>query len=280
MIARGDDPWHAGRRRRGQLDIQLPGLSVGGEAVQPPDVPGHVVHDRGAVGGGVAGVEPVVVGVPPQVIAGQGGRVQVPGALVIGQEHQPPADDHGRAELPGQLAEDPGEQRVLTGCDPQAARGAAPVALPVRGVAALPGQQDGRCCVECEVVDLTEGQAAGRGVQRHRVGHRALGGRLADGADREDLAGVRPAGDAGALVAPVGAPRRHASVGIGGVDLGDAPVTPACPRDRGTVGGEPRVAGLAAVGGQPPCAATLRWSEPDVVFGDKGQQVAINMGET
>ena len=280
MVVRGDDPGHARGGRGGELDVELAGPRVGGEAVQPPDVPRHVVHDRGAVRRRVTGVEPVMVGVPPQVIAGQRGRVQVPGALVVRQEHQPPADDHGSGELPGQLAEHPGEQRVLTGRHPQAARGAAPVALPVRRVAALRGQQNGRGGGERKVVDLPERQTTGRGVQRHRVGHGALGGRLVGGGDREDLPGVCPAGDAGARVAPVGAPGRHASVGIGGVDLGDATVTPACPRDRGAVGRESRVAGLAAVGGQPPRAATVRRSEPDIVLGDKGQQVTINMGKT
>jgi hypothetical protein len=169
---------------------------------------------------------------------------------------------------------------VLAVGDPQAAPGAAAVALPVRRVAALAGQQDRGGGGERQVIDLPERQAAGRGSERHRVSHGALGGRLVDRGDRENLAGVRPAGDAGARIAPVGAPSRHASVGIGGVDLGDASVTPACPRERGTVGGESRVASLAAVGGEPPRAPTLRWSEPDVVFSDKGQQVAINMGET
>src|SRR6185437_731404 len=74
-----------------------------------------------------------------------------------------------------------------------------------------------------------------------------------------------------------GAPDGGAAVGVGGVDLGEAAVAPARPGDRGAVRGEPRVAGLAAVGGQPPGAAAAGGSEPDVVFGDEGEQVIANV---
>src|SRR6185437_814157 len=74
-----------------------------------------------------------------------------------------------------------------------------------------------------------------------------------------------------------GAPDGGAAVGVGGVDLGEAAVAPARPGDRGAVRGEPRVAGLAAVGGQPPGTATAGGSQPDVVFGDEGEQVIVNV---
>ena len=144
VVGGGDHPRRAGGGRRGELDVQLARLRVGGQAVEPPDVAGHVVDDAGAVGRGVAGVEAVVVGVPAQVAAVEGGRVEVPGALVVGQEDEAVVDDHGGGELAVQLAEHPGEQRVVAAGDPEAAGGAAAVALPVRRVAALPGQQDGR----------------------------------------------------------------------------------------------------------------------------------------
>jgi hypothetical protein len=139
MVVRGDHPGGAGGGGRGQLDIQPVRLRGGVQAVEPPDVARHVVNDAGAVGRGVAGVEAVVVGVPAQVAAVQGGRVDVAGALVVGQEHQAVTDDHRSGELAAQVAEHAGEQRVLPAGDPEAAGGAAAVALPVRRVASLRG---------------------------------------------------------------------------------------------------------------------------------------------
>ena len=97
----------------------------------------------------------------------------------------------GAGELAVEIAEHAGEQRVVAGGDPEPAAGAAPVALPVGRVAALPGQQGGRGRGQREVVDLAERQAAGRGVERHGVGMGALGGRLVDGGGGEHLAARR-----------------------------------------------------------------------------------------
>ena len=277
MVGGGDYPRRAGRGRRGELYVELARPRVGVQAVQPPDVAGHVVDDAAAVGRRVARVEAVVVGVPAQVAAVQGGRVEVAGALVVGQEDEAAADDHRGGELAGELAEHPGEQRVVSAGHPQPAGGAAAVALPVRRVAALPGQQDRRGFRQRQVVDLAEREAPGRGAERHRVRHGALRGRLVDGGDGEHLAVPRPAGDAGPHVAPVGAARRQAAVGVRGVNLGAAAVTPARPGDRGAVRCEPRVAGLAAVGGQPRGAAAVRWCEPDVIFCHEGEQVIIDV---
>src|SRR6202030_3984541 len=202
--------------RRGELDVQLARPRVGGQAVETPDVARHVVDDAVAVGRRVACVEAVVVGVPAQVAAVEGGRVEVARALVVGQEDDAVIDDHGGGELAVEIAEHAGEQRVFGARDPQPAGGAAAVALPVRRVAALRGQQDGRGGGQRQVVDLAERQAAVRRVERHRVGHGALGGRLVGGGDRQDLGVPGPAGDAGARVAPEGAPDRGAAVGVGG----------------------------------------------------------------
>ncbi len=81
----------------------------------------------------------------------------------------------GLASWPVQPAEDAGEQRVVAGGDPKPAAGAAPVALPVGRVAALPGQQGGRGSGQREVVDLAERQAARRRVERHGVGRGSAG---------------------------------------------------------------------------------------------------------
>ncbi len=277
MVSGGDHPRRAGRGRRGELYVQLARPRGGVQAVQPPDVAGHVVDDVAAVGRRVAHVEAVVVGVPAQVAAVQGGGVDVAGALVVGQEDKAAVDDHRGGELAGELAQHPGEQRVFTASHPQASGGAAAVALPVGRVAALRGQQHRRGLRPSQVVDLAERQAARRSAERHRVRHGALRRRLVDGGDGEHLAVPRPAGDAGPHVAPVGAAGGDAAVRVGGVDLGDAAVTPARPGDRRAVRCEPRVAGLAAVCGQPPGAAAFRGGEPDVIFGDEGEQVIVEV---
>ncbi len=110
VVLGGDQPGAARRGRGGELDVDRPGLA--GQVVQDPDVPRAVVHDALAVGARVAGVEAVVVGVPPQIGAVQRARVQVARALVVGEEHQPPGDDHRAADLAGQRPRHRGEPRL------------------------------------------------------------------------------------------------------------------------------------------------------------------------
>ena len=173
--------------------------------------------------------------------------------------------------------------RVKSGSSPVATqslpRGAAPVALPERRVAAHPpGQQRGAPSPPRQVVDLAERQPARRRVERHRVRPAVLAAGWPTAETASTSPSPRPAGDAGARVAPVGAPGRGAAVRVGRVDLGSA-VPPAGPGDRGAVPGEPRVADLPAVRGQPPGAAAVGRGEPDVVFGDEGEQITVNVGK-
>ena len=167
--------------------------------------------------------------------------------------------------------------------DPEPAAGAASVALPVGRVAALPGQQRGRGGGQREVVDLAERQAAGRRVQRHGVAPRCAGrsaGRRRRWRAPRPRRSSRWCGCAGRPSRCAGSRAAGPAVDLGGVDLGNAAVPPARPGDRGAVGREPRVARLAAVGGQPPGAAAVGRGEPDVVFGDEGQQITVNVGVT
>src|SRR6202044_2293771 len=85
-------------------------------------------------------------------------------------------------------------------------------------------------------------------------------------------------GDPGLRITPVGEPGRLAAFGVGRVDLGVA-VPPAGPGDPGPVAGEPRVAHRYVVGGQPPGATARDGTEPDIVSGDEGDQVAVNVRE-
>ncbi len=278
MIARGDQLGGAGPGRRAQVDVQL-ARRGGVQAVQDPDVARDVVHDPHPVRRRVADVEAVVVGVPPQVAAVERGRVNVAGALVVGEEHQPAADEHRRGELAIGVAQHSGEERIVAGRDPEPAPGAAAVALPERGVAAHPpGQQRGAGLLHGQVVDLAERQPARGRVERHRVRPAVLAARLARCGDREHLAVSRPAADAGPRVAPVGVPRRRAAVRVGRVHLGSA-IPPAGPGDLAAVPGEPGIADVDSVRGQPPGAAAVGRGEPDVVFGDEGEKITVNVGK-
>ena len=277
VIARGDEPRGAGRGRGAEGDLHR--VRPGGlGTVQHPDVARDVVDDAVPVGAGVPGVLAVVVGVPGQVGAVQGAGVDVPGALVVGQEEQPAADQHRAAELGVQVGQDPGEQGVVAGGDPELARGAAPVTLPVGRLAVLPaGQQRGPGGFEGQVADRAERQPPGRrAVQRDRVGPGVLVLRLPGGADGQHLPGLGPAGHPGPVVTPVGKAGLAGALGIGGEDLGLA-VPPAGPGDRSPVPGETRVADLGGVGGQPPGAAPLGGCEPYVVFCDEDEKLTVNM---
>src|SRR5690606_9496430 len=119
----------AGRARPAGLDVEPVRFRV--QAFQQPEVAGVAVDDPLAVGGGVAGVDLLVAGVPAQVGAvGQGG-VDVPGAVAVGQEGDSVADPHGGPVLGGAVGEQAGELSGAFGVDPDLARGAAAVALPL-----------------------------------------------------------------------------------------------------------------------------------------------------
>ncbi len=193
VIAGGDQPGGAGRRRGTQGDLELAGLRRVG-AVQDPDVAGHVVDDPLPVRGRVPRVHPVVVGVPADAAAVQRARVDVPGALVIGQEEQPPCDQHRRGELAVQAGEHAGEQRVRAGGGPQLAAGAAAVPLPERGLGVHPAGEQGRArLLQGKVGHRAERQPARwLTLERDRVRPGQVRFGLAGGGDREDLTVLGP----------------------------------------------------------------------------------------
>ncbi len=201
------------------LDPSRPG-SV--QAVQQPDLAGHVVHHAFAVGAGVSCVPAVVVGVAAQTGAVQRAGVDVPRALVVADERHAPADQHRAGELGGQVGQDAGERLPIGRCDPDPARCAATVALPLGGLAAHPaGHQRGGRPVLRQGRDGAERQPPRCLTRGNCPGHGDIS-RLTGGTYREHLAGRRPPADHGRLIAPVGKAGGIAAVGSDHVDLGGA----------------------------------------------------------
>ena len=277
VVLRRDQPGGAAHGRGAEGDVQFAGLGRV-RAVQDPDVPGHVVDDPLPVGGRVPGVPAVMIGMPGDAAAVQRAGIDVAGALMIRQEEQPPADQHRGAELAIEVGEHPGEERILVGGDPQLAAGAAPVALPVRGLVVHPaGEQRAARLLQGQVDHRAERQPPRRrALERDRVrpGQVRLG--LTGGGDRENFAGPGPAGHAGPRVAPVGEPVRVVALRVGRVDLRVA-VPPAGPGDPAAVAREARVAHLGVVGREPPGPAAVGGSEPDVFLGGEDEQITVNV---
>ena len=169
MVARGDQPGGAGGGRGVELEVDLARPGVGVEAVEQPDVARHVVDDRGAVGGRVARVEPVVIGVPAQVGAVKRGGVEVAGALVVGGRRagrrSASARRTGRSGRTGP-ARRAGHRRWR----PTDGRPCRHGSASSRRAPPLAGQQGGGRGGQRQVVDLAERQAARRGGERHGVG--------------------------------------------------------------------------------------------------------------
>ena len=109
-------------------DVQPDG--VGPQVVQYPQFTGGFEDDPGAVRGGVADVEVLVVGVPAQVLAVGKDRVEVAVALVVGQEGDPAVHPQGVGEVAVQVRQQPFEFAVAVSVDPQLPGGAAAVPLP------------------------------------------------------------------------------------------------------------------------------------------------------
>ena len=265
--------------RTAEPDVQAAREGGGGEVVDHPQVARALVDHPGAVGGGVPGVEGVVVGVPAQVGAVVGAGVEVADALVVGEEGDPSADEH-RA---GEVAVDVGEQ--VPAVQPDAAGGAAPVALPGGGlVRRRAGQQQGPALAvdvgDGDVRDGPPGQpSAGVAVGGHAVRPGEVGEGLSVRGDREDVAVRRPSAHLGVGAAPVGEPSAGAAVHRGQVDLGDE-AAPARVGDGPAVRGEARVAGLGAVHGDPPGApGPVGRGDPEVVLGDEAQPVPADVRE-
>ena len=285
VILGGDQPRAAPHDRRGEPDVERPGLAI--EVVEDPDVTRAVIDDAPAVGARIAGVEPVVVGVPPQASAVQRARVQVARALVVGQEHQPAPDDHRAGQLTGQVLGHPGEperfvaRRAGAGSPPghpETARGPAAVALPECGLPAMPtGEQRHGGRLDGQIAHRAERQPLERPVLGpHRVCPGVVRERLTVRGDRQQLAVRGPAGDPGILVAPERHPAGHSPAQIRLVHIRDA-VALTGPGDRPAVARQPRVAGPGAVRGQPPGPAAVGRREPHVVVSDEGQQVGVQM---
>ena len=96
----------------------------------------HLLPERGA------DLAKALVGTEGTVVTLLGATVRlVP--VAAGAGDQAAVDQHDAGELPGQFGVHPGEQRVCRARYPEPPGGAAAVALPVRRVAALPGQQHG-----------------------------------------------------------------------------------------------------------------------------------------
>ncbi|CAM5676077.1 hypothetical protein SFUMM280S_07515 [Streptomyces fumanus] len=191
------------------------------QVVQHPQFTGAGVDDPGAVGRGVPGVEAAEGGVPAQAGAVGEGGVQRAGALVVGEEGEAVADPQGVLDVAVEVLVEAGELAVAGGVDPQLARGAAPVALPPRGLAAhRRGQQHGRRA-ERHVADGSVGQGlGGAAVQRDGPGPGAAQGGLAVGGDHQHPAVGGPAAHLGLGVAPVGEAPGGSAVDRGGVHLG------------------------------------------------------------
>ena len=272
-----DQPRRPAHGRGTEADVQLARFGRV-RAVQDPDIAGHMVHDPVPVGGRVPGVQAIMIGVPAHAAAVHPAGIDVAGALVIGQEEQPPADQHRPAELAVDVREQPGEQRVLVGGDPQPAAGAAAVALPIRDLVVHPaGEQRAARLLQGQVDYRAERQPPRRrALERDRVrpGQVRLG--LTGGGDREDLARPGPAGHAGPGVAPVGEPARVVALRVGRVDLRVA-VPPAGPGDPAAVAREARVAHLGVIGRQPPGPAAVGGREPDVFLGGEDEQITVNV---
>ncbi len=237
----------------------------------------------------MAGVEGVVVAVPPQFGAVRSAGVQVGDTFVIGEERDPVADEHRAVDVPVQV-----RQQALP-VQPQLPRGAAAVPLP-RGrlVRRLPGQQQraARAAVAADrdVRHRPPGQlVAGAARGRHAVGPGVVRERLIVRAHRQDAALARgvlggPAADPGVVRAPVAELADGAAVHGGEVDL-RVQRAPAGERDVAAVRGKPGRAGPGTIDGEPPGPAGLparggQGRQPEIIFGDKTQQFTVKMRET
>ncbi len=280
MILRRHQPRRAGRGRRAEGDVQPTWLAPGIEIVEDPDLPRALVHHPVAVSAGLTGVEAVMVGMPPQVRAVELARVEVARPLMVGQEGQPAPGQHGAGELAAQISQDPPE-RALGRRRPQPPRGAAPVPLPECGVASPAAVQHG-AGAGCQgyIRDGTEREAAGCSrIGGHAVRPGEPIERLAGTGEREDLPVRGPAAYPGIRVTPVGEPAAATAVHLRQVHL-RWPVTPARPGHERAVPGQPRMADLGPVRGNPPGPAAGDGCEPDVILRDEGEEALMDVRET
>lgn len=220
-----------------------------------------------------------MVGVPAQAGTVVRARVQVADALVVGEEGDAVADEHGGV----QVAFEVGEEALAV--QPEAAHGAAPVALPGgRFVGRGAREEEGPALVldvgDLDVGDRAPGEpAAGAAARRDAVGPGEVGEGLAVRGDGEDVPVRGPAADLGVGAAPVGEPLRRAAVDRRPVDLGHE-TAPARVRDVPSVRRETRVPDLRTVDGEPPgSAGPVEGGEPEVVLGYEAQQVVAEVGQ-
>ncbi|GAA3108084.1 hypothetical protein GCM10017687_20300 [Streptomyces echinatus] len=256
------------------------------QVVQEPEFTGRAVDDPGAVAGRVPGVEAVPErGVPAQVGAVGEGGVQRAGALVVAEEGDPVTGPDRVLDVAVDLLVQPGELagvlRAFGGpVDPQLARRTAPVALPVGGLQAhRRGQQHGGRS-ERQVADRAVRQGLGRSaVQRDGVRPGVPEAGPAVRAEREHPPVRQPAVHPRAAVAPVRQAFGGAALDGGDVHFRGA-VPGGGPGEVSAVGRYPGPVHRHVVGADPPGPAAVERREPDVVLGDEGHQVAVQMGVT
>lgn len=186
---------------------------------------------------------------------------------------------HRVLDVPVEVLVEPDELAVALPVDPQLARGAAPVPLPMGRVAAAGGQQHG-VRARGDVADRPVGQGlGGSAVERHGACPGTAQAGLAVRAQGEDPAVRGPAADLGPHAAPVGEPPGAAAVDGGDVHLGGA-VAGGGPRDGGAVRGDPWMVHRHVVRADPPGAAAVERGDPYVVLGGEGDQLAVQVRET
>jgi hypothetical protein len=236
------------------------------------------VDDALAVSRGVPGVELVVVGVLAHVGAvGQGG-VEVAGAVGGGEEDDAVAQPGGGPVLGGVLGEQAGELAAAVGVDPDLARGAAAVALPLRRFAPEGRDGDDPVAADVELADPPVRQAGGgAAVERDRVRPSPGAPALTGGADDVHPAVGAPAAHLGGGVPPVREPLARGAVELGREGLGRA-LAGAGPGDAGAVRREAGIGDGCPVGGEPPRPAAGDRGDPDVVVGHEGDQVIKQVG--
>ena len=127
-----------------------------------------------------------------------------------------------------------------------------------------------------------ENEPNGVAVGGDLVGPGEIGERLAVRGHGEDVGvsfpvGGRPAADLGVGAAPVGESAAGSAVDRDEVDLRDQ-APPSRVREVAAVGGEAGMADLGAVDGEPPGAApAVERGQPEVVLGDKAQEVSVEV---
>ena len=266
-----------------QPDVQR--LRVGVEVRQEPDAACGLEDNALTVRGRVADVETFEVGVPAEIPALRGDRVQVAVAFVVGEEGDASVDPHGVGEVAVQFRHQAFKFPAAVRVDPQLAGGAAAVALPpglfAREHAADhqgPFVSDGRAFSQRlhRPVGKLDRRAA---VQGNGEGPAQPGVLLFHRAGGDDLAGGIESLHPGALAAPEGQLAEVPAVDVRSNDFRSAALHH-LPGKPGAVGRELRAPCRQLHGGYPPCPATGHRGHPDIIFRHESDKVAVQIGVT